>query len=99
MLHFRPRQARYERNIGALSCKHCCSVGKKYACSLGHPACKAYAPYCIAICDLLAVYFSTLSHKRHDFGEKMTDQKLRVMIFSTVLSDTFLMIRRIHGVC
>jgi hypothetical protein len=28
-------------------------------------------------------YFSTLSHKRHDFREKFTDYKIGVLIFST----------------
>jgi len=28
-------------------------------------------------------YFSTLSHKRHDFRQKVTENKMRVLIFST----------------
>jgi hypothetical protein len=35
----------------------------------------------------------------YDFGEIVTDHKMRVMIFSAVLSETFLMLRRIHDVC
>ena len=27
-------------------------------------------------------YFSTLCHKRHDFGEKVTEYKMCVLIFS-----------------
>ena len=38
-------------------------------------------------CTLISVacpdlqYFSTLSHKRHDFREKLLNKKLRVLIF------------------
>ena len=48
-------------------------------CSLMYPACNAHAPCYIVICGCLAVqYFSTLSHKRHDFWGKKC-----VLIFST----------------
>ena len=37
-------------------------------------------------------YFSTWSHKRHDFPEKkVIEHKMRVLIFSTILYETFLM--------
>ena len=41
-------------------------------------------------------YFSTLSHKRHDFRgrEKVVEHKMCVPIFSTILSETFLILRR-----
>ena len=40
-------------------------------------------------------YFSTLSHKRHDFRKKkITEHKMCVVIFSTNLSETFLILRR-----
>ena len=29
------------------------------------------------------LHFSTLSHKRHDFGQNFTEQKMCVLIFST----------------
>ena len=40
-------------------------------------------------------YFSTLSHKRHDFRKKNgIELKMCVLIFSTNLSETFLILRR-----
>jgi hypothetical protein len=42
-------------------------------------------------------YFSTLSHKRHDFRKKKHLLKIkRSLIFSTNLSETFLVPRRIQ---
>jgi uncharacterized membrane protein YwzB len=35
-------------------------------------------------------YFSTFSHKWDDFRKKVTEHKMRVLIFSTILSETFL---------
>jgi hypothetical protein len=43
--------------------------------------------------DFLAMpYFSTLSHKRYDFREKVVEQKVFVLIFYTTLSETFLIL-------
>ena len=40
-------------------------------------------------------YSSTLSHKWHDFRKtKVSEHKMRVLIFSTILSETFLILRR-----
>jgi hypothetical protein len=39
-------------------------------------------------------YFSTLSHKRKDFRKKFTENKMRVLIFSTILSEIFLILKR-----
>ena len=39
-------------------------------------------------------YFSTLSHKRHDFRKKCYLTKMCILIFSTTWSETFLILRR-----
>jgi hypothetical protein len=39
-------------------------------------------------------YFSALSHKRHDFLKNVIEHKMRVLIFSTTLSEIFLILRR-----
>jgi len=40
--------------------------------------------------------FYTSSHKRHDF-KKVTELKMCVSSFSTILSDIFFILRRIEG--
>jgi hypothetical protein len=50
----------------------------------------------IAICGLSGCTdFSTLSHKRHDFRKSVIEHKTCVLIFSTILSEAFLILRRI----
>jgi len=39
-------------------------------------------------------YFSTLSHKRHDFPEKFIEHKMCILILATNLCDIFLILRR-----
>jgi hypothetical protein len=41
-------------------------------------------------------YFSTLSHKRHDFRKTVTEHKMRVLISLRLLSQTFRILRRIE---
>ena len=49
----------------------------------------------IVICGLpRSTIFSPLSHKRYDFGGKVIEPKMCVLIFSTTLSGTFLILRR-----
>ena len=68
-----------ERERGRNCARACACV-----CSLIYPAYKAHTPYCIVICCLSGfIIFSTLSHKRHDFREKVTEHKICVLIFST----------------
>jgi hypothetical protein len=40
------------------------------------------------------LYFSTLSHKQHDFWEMLIEHKMRILNFSTNLSEIFLILRR-----
>ena len=41
-------------------------------------------------------HFSTLSKKRHDYGENVIEHKIYVVIFSTILFEIFLIQRRIQ---
>jgi hypothetical protein len=41
-------------------------------------------------------YFATLSHKRHSLREKVIEHQMCVLIFSTILSEIFLILWRIQ---
>jgi hypothetical protein len=45
-----------------------------------------------SVACLAMPYLSTLYHKRHDFRGKVIEHKMRVLILSTNLSETFLII-------
>jgi hypothetical protein len=45
-----------------------------------------------SVACLALPYFSTLSHKRHDFQKRVFVHKVRVLIFSTNLSEKFLIL-------
>jgi hypothetical protein len=60
---------------------------------LSYPACNARPPYCNVAC-LAEPYFSTLSHERYDFRGKVTEMVTYVLIYSTLLSETLLILRR-----
>ena len=79
-----------------------------YVCSLSYTACNAHALYYtyIVICEginclfhcvtcVSAPYICTLYHRRHDFLESVIQRKICVWIFSTNLSEIFLILRRI----
>ena len=65
-----------------------------YVCSLSYPACSAHAPYC----HLWIKYFSTLSHKRHDFRKKVMGHKMWVLISSTTFVWNISHFRRNWGI-
>jgi hypothetical protein len=80
-----------QRNIQALSCKHCCSLT---AISITYYECVFVALVIqhatrmrhTVICAYPAVlYFSTLSHKWHDLREKVIELNACVLIFSTTI--------------
>jgi hypothetical protein len=64
-------------------------------CGLSYPTCNEHAP-CHVSCPALQ-YFSTLSHKRHNFRKKVTEHKMCVFIFSTPLPEIFVILRRTEG--
>jgi hypothetical protein len=61
-------------------------------CSLSYSACIPHVP--IIMCGLsgCAIFFYVI-HKRYDF-RKVIERKIRVLIFSTNLSEIFLIVRR-----
>jgi hypothetical protein len=68
-----------------------------YVCSLSYSAAMRMRHIILSYMARIAVgYFSKLSHKRHDFREKVTEHKMRVLIFSRILAEKFLILRKIQ---
>jgi hypothetical protein len=66
-------------------------------CSLSYPAWKAHASYYIVICGLSGcTIFSTLFHKWHDFRKNFINIKCVFWFSLQLLSETFLILRRIR---
>jgi hypothetical protein len=89
-------------NIEASLCNHSCR-GKAtsitntecvFVCSLSNVACRAYAPYYIAIYGMSGrTIFSTLSHMRRDFRKKNhRTYRMFVLILSIILSEIILIL-------
>ena len=74
----------YESNTGARSCNHCCSgkaISSTYTESVSldiQYAKRMRRSISSSVVCLSLSYFSTLSHKRHEFREKVVDHKVRV---------------------
>jgi hypothetical protein len=67
------------------------------ACSLSYPACKRMRSIILSsVTCLVLPHFSTLSHKRQDCRTKFIEGKMCIFIFSTNLSQTFIILRRIQ---
>ena len=49
-----------------------------------------------SVACLTVQYFRTLSHKRHDFQKQVFEHNVCVLIFSIILSETFLILKRIE---
>jgi hypothetical protein len=65
-------------------CVHACECPRVWVCSLAHPACNAYVPYCDIICGPSgSITFFDIIHKLHDFQKKVAEHKMCVLIFST----------------
>jgi hypothetical protein len=95
----------YKRKSEARSRNHFCrgkainiSHSEFVSVTFSHPACKVHAP-CVTVPSVTCLalpYFSALSKKRHDFGEKVIEYKICIWIFSTTLPKAFLIFRIIQ---
>ena len=78
----------FVRECTRVACARMCGCGSKgadvccRACSLNYPTCKA-AFATLSSASLAPSYFTTLSHKSHDFHKKDTEFEMSIVIFST----------------
>ena len=89
----------YKHNTEARWCNHCCCEN---AISVTYSKCVSLTTgiqhavrMCIVAC-LGIQYYSTLSHKWHDFREKVIQHKMRALISLQLLSEIFLILKRIE---
>jgi len=83
------RQFTNKRNIETRHCNHCCDGN---TISVIYPVvpvvlvihhAKRLNRFQLPVTSLALPHFSTLSHERHDFQEKVIENKTCVLIFST----------------
>jgi len=87
-----------------LSCNHCCCRKAMSVTQPGRVYLQTYISSMQCACAILSYValhavqcFSTLSRERHDFRKKkVTEYKMHVLIFSTILFETCLIVRRIE---
>jgi hypothetical protein len=67
-------------------------------CSLSYPACKAHAPYYIVICGLsgCTIFFHIISQTARFSGKKLLNIKCVFCFHLQILSETFLVLRRMQ---
>jgi len=62
-------------------------------CSPRYPAYNVHVPYCHVACPTLQ-YFSTISHKWHNYQKKVTEHQTCVSTFSITFIEKFFILRR-----
>jgi hypothetical protein len=62
--------------VGLYVCARACSHTYQHAIRMRHILLSF-------VVSMAHPYFSTLSHKRHDFRKKLADYKMRALVFST----------------
>ena len=71
-----------------------CYILSERIWSLSYPAWYTHAPLSYVVSPAL-LYFHTLPHKRHDLLKKVIGHQMWILIFSTILSKTLLILRKL----
>jgi hypothetical protein len=77
---------RSRESIGAVQNRKVSVCGGRGGECPHYPACKAHAHYYVIFGLVVLPYISTLSHKRQEFREKLTEQKVCTFISSGVFT-------------